>query len=118
MIHISLEHQAANLLKAGFSVAKASLFTGLSRDTITPFKKCVVHQPRRKSHRKPEYLFERLEVFISLVRAGMEAHVAMEISGRDCVLTAINYLFQYEQRKHSTSHLQQIDPCCHVSRPV
>jgi hypothetical protein len=103
MIHVSLEKQAASLLMAGFSVARASLLTGISRDRIVCAKKGITPRPRSKSHRKPGYLFERLELFISLVHAGMEPHAAIEICGRDHVLTAINYLFQYKKRRHSAS---------------
>ncbi len=99
MIRVAMNRQAASLLMAGFSVARISLLTGISRNIIAHCKKDIPCRSRRKSHRKPEYLFERLEFFIMLVSTGMAPHVAIEICGRDQVLTAINYLFQYEKRK-------------------
>lgn len=97
MIHVSLKKQSASLLQAGMSVARVSVLTGISRDTIKPLKVLCIRKKRRKSRRKPEFLFAQLELFISLVSAGMSPHMAIDICGRDQVLTAMNYLYQYEK---------------------
>ncbi len=103
MIHVSLKRQSASLVQAGLSVARVSVLTGLSRDRVKPFKANSIRKPRRKSKRKPELLFARLELFIALLGAGMAPYVAMEICGRDQVLTAIHYLFLYKKRLYTRS---------------
>ena len=99
MISVRLEKQATALLRAGLSVARVSLLTGISRDRVIRLKRGIRRNPYRKSHRKPVFVFEAFLLFTSLVRAGIAPDCAMNICGRDLVMTAIHYLFLYERRK-------------------
>ncbi len=106
MMRITLRKQAQALLRSGLSVARVSLLTGISRDRVRNLRQGIIKQPYRKSYRKPVFIFDAFLLFTRLIRAGMPPDCAMQLCGRDMVMTAINYLFLYERRKRVANHEQ------------